>query len=103
MQAHIQYTPWNSEWGQRSKDLFLKEVILHIKSMRMEHRALCKQIFCPYTQPRPLAWGHKAIKFFLLKVVMLHIKLKGQERREPYKAIFCPLYIHPGPLVGIKC
>ena len=27
MQAHILYTPWNSEWGQRSKDLFLKEVI----------------------------------------------------------------------------
>ena len=102
MQAHILYTPWNSEWGQKSKHLFLKEVILHIKLTRMQHRAPCKQIFCPYIHPQSLAWGHKAIKFFLLKVVMLHIKLKGLERREPYKAILCPLYIHPGTLGGIK-
>ena len=55
--------------------------------MRMEHRAPCKQIFCPYIHPQSLAWGHKAIKFVLLKVVMLHIKLKGLERREQRSSI----------------
>ena len=77
MQAHILNTPWNSEWGQRSKHLFLKEVIVQIKLMRMEHRAPCQQIFCPYIHPQSLAWGRKAIKFFLLKVFMLHISISN--------------------------
>ena len=60
---------------------------------RMEHRAPCKHIFCPYTHPWPLGWGQN----ICLKDVMLHIKLKGMEPRAPCKHIFCP-YTHPWPL-----
>ena len=30
----------------QSQNFFLKVVMLHIKSLGMEHRALCKHIFC---------------------------------------------------------
>ena len=53
--------------------------------MGMKHRAPCKRIFCPYTQPRPLG-GFKISKHFVLKIVMLHIKLKGMEHRAPCNA-----------------
>ena len=59
-------------------------VMLHIKLMGMEHRAPCKQIFCPFTHARP--WSK----------VMLHIKLMGMEHRAPCKQIFCP-FTHARP------
>ena len=33
---------------------FLKVAMLHIRLEGIEHRAPCKQIFCSYTQLRPL-------------------------------------------------
>ena len=44
--------------------------------MRMEHRAPCTHIFCSYTHPRPLGYGHI---IFLLKVLMFYIKLLGMQ------------------------
>ena len=45
----------NSEWGSKVEISFsLKMVMLHIKLKRMELLISCRQIFCPYTHPRPL-------------------------------------------------
>ena len=90
MQAHFLYTPWNSERDLRSKDLFLKEVILLIKLMKVEHRAPCKQIFCPYIHPRPS------------ESIMLHIKLIEVEQRAPCKHIYYVLTNTLDPLGEIK-
>ena len=56
-----------NRWGEevkRSKDFFLKVVMLYIKLKRMEHRAKCKYIFCPYMYPWPLGLGQKVKTFF---------------------------------------
>ena len=58
MQAHIlsfhTLDPWVRIKGQ---NIFsLKVVMLHIKLKGMEHRAPCKHIICPYTQPQPVGW-----------------------------------------------
>ena len=74
------------------KIFFLKEVMLHIRLKRMEHRASCKYIFCPYIHSTTNGVEGKR-KF--LKVAMLHIKLKVMELRVHVlcKHIFC-LYKH---------
>ena len=78
-QAHLLFLhthPWLLRLGQRSKYFFLKKVMLHIKLMGMEHRAPCKQMFCPYTHPGPLGWGRKVKHLF---TVSSHIayQIKG--------------------------
>ena len=55
--------------------LFQNMVMLHIKLKGMEHRALCKHIFSPYTHTLNLWVGLKGKE---LNVVVLHIKLRGQ-------------------------
>ena len=55
--------------GVKSQNIFsLEKVIIHIKLIGMEHRAPCKLIFFPYTNPRPLGWIQN---MSMLKVVML--------------------------------
>ena len=71
------YTLQTPGWGQNVKPfVFLKVVMLNFKLKGMERRAPRKQIFCPYSHPRPLGWGQKVKYFSFLKVVMLHIKEK---------------------------
>ena len=55
MQAHIKpyKHPRPLGWDQRSKHFFLKEVMLLIKLMGMEHRAPYKHIFCSCTPRHP--------------------------------------------------
>ena len=79
IEAHILslHTPLTLKVGSKVKTcFFLKIVMLHIKLKGMEHRAPCKHIFYPYTQPVSLGWG-QMVKIFLVNVVMLHIKLKS--------------------------
>ena len=47
-------TPSTPVVGQTSTHFFLIVVMLHIKLIGTEHRAPCKQKFCPYTHTRPL-------------------------------------------------
>ena len=56
-----------------AKQFFLKVVMLHIKLKRMEQRAPCKHIFCPYK--RSTTDGVKG------KLAISHIKLKVVELR----------------------
>ena len=102
MQAHILSFHIPSTPGVGSKHIFLKEVILQIIFMGMEHRAPCKHIFCPYTHPQPLGLDQKVKTyfFFFLKVVILHIELNGMEHKAPCKHILCP-YTHPQPPDGV--
>ena len=103
MQAHILSLYTSAIFGVGSKVktfFFLKVVMLHIKFKGMEHRTPCKNIFCPYTQPRPLGWG-KMSKHTPLRGVMLHVKLKGMGQRARCKHIFCP-YTHPRSRGGVK-
>ena len=92
--------PWG---GVKGQTIFtLKVVMLHIKlEGGMEHRALYKHMFCPYTHPRPPVVGLKS-KHFFLKVVMLHVKLKEMGHRAHRKHIFCPFRPPRPPVVGSK-
>ena len=38
--------------------------MLHSKLKGMDHRALCKPIFCPYTHPQPMELGQKVKTIF---------------------------------------
>ena len=79
MQAHILslHTPSNPWVGQKVKTcIFLKVVLLHIKLKRMEHRASCKRIFCPYTHPQHLGWGQMVKTFFFTESCCYISKLR---------------------------
>ena len=39
-----------------AKSSFFRVVMLLIKLTELKHRTQCKQIFCHFTQPRPLDW-----------------------------------------------
>ena len=86
-------------WGQKVKTFFLlKVVMLRIKLKGMDHKAPCKNIFCPYTHPWSLGWDQKIKTYLFLKEVLLYIKLKRMELRAPCKHIFCPYT--PPQIVG---
>ena len=56
-------------WGGVKPFLLLKVHMLQIKFKGMEHKATCKRIFCPNTQPQLLRMGQK-------------VKLFGCQRRD---------------------
>ena len=103
MYAHIMSlrAPSTPAVGSKVKKvLFLKEVMMPIELMGMEHRAPCKHMFCPNAHPRP--WiGSKGQNIFLLKKFMLHIKYKGMEHRALCKQILYP-YTHLCPWGEVK-
>ena len=81
MQAHILSLriPSTTGVGSKFKTFFLKEVMLHMKQIGVEHREPCKHIFCPYTHPRPLGWVRKVKPFFLSENSHVVYQIKGNE------------------------
>ena len=71
-------TPLTMGWVQKVKPFFFKVVMLHIKLKGIEYRAPWKQIFCPYTHPRPLGWGQRSF-FFFSESYNIAFKIKGKE------------------------
>ena len=83
MQAHILYLHTHFTPVQGSNVnffLILIVVMLYIKLKEMEHRAPCKHIFCPYTQPQSQI-GSKVQTFIFLKVS------KGAKIRNRYNQV----------------
>ena len=86
---------------RRSKDFFLKVVVLYIKLKRMEHRAKCKHIFCPYMYPRPLGWGQK-VKTFFSENSHVAYQIKGKGAKSDMQSHILSLHTPLAPGWGQK-
>ena len=76
-------------WGQRSKQFFLKVVMLHIKLKEMEQiYTVHVHIMSLHTPSIPRV--ESKVKTFFLKLIMLNIKLKGRRMQPHATLIFFP-------------
>ena len=81
MQAHIMslHTASIPRCSQMLKYFFLKVVRLHIKLKRMEHKASCRHISCPYTLLGPEVASKYQNIFFESSHATYQIKGNGAE------------------------
>ena len=74
--------------------------MLHNKFKGMEHRVLCKHIFCPYTHPRTL-WSGQSSDHFLSESSPFAYQINGNGAQSTMLDIIC-LYTPRPPVVGSK-
>ena len=80
--------PWG---GIKGKNSFFLDVMLYIKLKHMEHRAPCKYIFCPYTNPQPQI-GVKKVKTFFSESSHVTYQIKGNGAKRTMQAHLLSFY-----------